>query len=303
MKIETSNISFIKNNYGILAGAMAYILWGLLPVYWKMLNTVPAYEILAHRIIWSFIFVSAIVLAKGHWKKVTSILKQKKLMIYIFLASICVSINWFLYIWAVTSGHILDSSLGYYINPLMSIFIGMLVLKEKLDKIQYAALITAFTGVVFMLIVYGSIPWISLGLAMSFSLYALCKKLASVESLIGLTIETLIIAPVALIFLLVRNIQGYGSFGGSLSITFLLAFCGVVTAVPLLLFAEGARRITLSTLGFLQYFTPTISLFIGIVVYNESFSKSNMLSFGFIWVALVIYSYSIFKKSRKTGNQ
>lgn len=301
MKNDVSKTVFERNNYGILAGAMSYVLWGILPIYWKLLKAVPAYEILAHRILWSFIFVSAIMLAKGNWNKVTSILRQRNLMIYIFLASICVSINWFLYIWAVTSGHILDSSLGYYINPLMSVFIGMLVLKEKLDKIQYIALITALAGVIFMIFIYGSIPWISLGLATSFALYALCKKMASVESIVGLTIETLIIAPAAIIFLTVRHFQGYGSFGSSLSITFLLVFCGVVTAVPLLLFAEGTRNIKLSTMGFLQYFTPTISLFIGVVIYKEEFSHMDMLSFGFIWIALIIYSYSLLKKNRKTN--
>jgi chloramphenicol-sensitive protein RarD len=298
MKIETSNESLAGNNYGVLLGAMSYILWGLLPVYWKLLKTVPAYEILAHRILWSFIFVSAVILVKGNFKKVTSILKQKKLMFYILLASICVSINWFLYIWAVTSGHILDSSLGYYINPLMSIFIGMLVLKEKLDKLQYVALIAALFAVIFMVLIYGSIPWISLGLAISFALYALCKKLSTVESIVSLTIETLIIAPMALIFLVVRHFQGYGSFGESLPITFLLTFCGIVTAVPLLLFAEGTRRIKLSTMGFLQYLTPTISLFLGVVIYKEKFSQQYAVSFGLIWISLAIYSYSLFKKQK-----
>jgi chloramphenicol-sensitive protein RarD len=298
MRVEASSTTSTRDNYGVLIGAMSYVLWGVLAIYWKLLKAVPAYEILAHRVLWSFIFVTAVVLAQGNWAKVKNVLKQKKLMTYIFFASICVSINWFLYIWAVTSGHILDSSLGYYINPLMSIFIGMLVLKEKLNKIQYVALITALVGVIAMVVLYGSIPWVSLGLAVSFALYGLFKKLASVEPIVSLTLETLIVAPVALVFLIIRQVQGYGAFGSSSSVTFLLAFAGIVTAVPLLLFAEGTRKVKLSTMGFLQYLTPTISLFIGVFVYKESFVAADLFKFGLIWISLAIYSYSLLKKQR-----
>jgi chloramphenicol-sensitive protein RarD len=298
VKISFTSLNFNEEKQGITYGAIAYTLWGLLPLYWKVIKTVPAYEILAHRIVWSFAFVFLILLLSGSSNKIMNILKNKKCMTYIIMCSILISINWYIYIWAVNSGHIVDSSLGYYINPLMSVLLGMLVLKEKLNTAQYIALIIAALAVVLMVVIYGSIPWISLGLAVSFGLYGLCKKMVSAEATVGLAIETMILAPVALIFLIYSGFNGTSSYGSTLTVTVLLSLSGIATATPLLFFAKSSKLVKLSTLGFLQYISPTISLIIGLFVYKEHFSQVDILGFGLIWAALIIYSSSILKKNK-----
>jgi chloramphenicol-sensitive protein RarD len=298
MKISFGDMNLNDEKRGITYGAMAYILWGLLPIYWKVIKTVPAKEILAHRIVWSFVFIYLILLLSGSSSKIKSILKNRKCMIYIIICSVLISINWFTYIWAVNSGHIVDASLGYYINPLMSVLLGMLVLKEKLNASQYIALIIAALAVILMIAIYGSIPWISLALAISFALYGLCKKMVSAEATVGLAIETLMLAPLALIFLIYLGFNGTSSYGGTFSVTVLLSFSGIATATPLLFFAKSSKNIKLSTLGFLQYISPTISLIIGLFIYKEHFSQVDILGFGLTWVALIIYSSSILKKNK-----
>jgi chloramphenicol-sensitive protein RarD len=295
MKREILNINVNKENYGIFCGAMSYVLWGVLPVYWKIINSVPAYEILAHRILWSFVFVASIVIFKGNLNKITNIFKDKKCMLYISLCSILISLNWFLYIWSVTSGHILEASLGYYINPLMSVLLGTFVLKEKLNRYQYAALMISGTGVLLMIVIYGSFPWIPILLSTSFALYGLFKKMIPADSSLGLAVETLIMAPLALTFIGFMQFSGRGALGTSVTVTVVLVLSGVVTAIPLLLFAEGTKTVKLSTMGFLQYISPTISLIIGVFMFNEHFTKVNIIGFGFIWVALAVYSYSLLK--------
>jgi len=302
MKMDISNVDGNKERYGIMCGVIAYVLWGGLPIYWKIIDMVPAYEILAHRILWSFVFVVLIVLFKGNLNKMVIIFKDKKCLMYIALCSILISFNWFLYIWSVTSGHIVDASLGYYINPLMSVLLGTFVLKEKLNQYQYAALIISVIGVLLMIVLYGNFPWIPIMLSVSFALYGLCKKMISADSSVGLAIETLIMTPLALAFLCFLQFNGKGFLGSSAVTTVLLILSGVVTAIPLLFFAEGAKSIKLSTLGFLQYLSPTISLIIGVFMYNEHFTQVNIIGFGFIWIALIVYSYSILKPQNATFN-
>lgn len=300
MKMHTKDTKYSSENYGVLLGIMAYLVWGLLPLYWKMIKVVPAQEILAHRILWSFIFVTIVVILSGKWGKMLEVFKDKKCMGYIAICSVLISINWFLYIWAVNSKHIVDASLGYYINPLMSVLFGVIFLKEKLEASQYIALVIAAAAVVFMIVLYGSVPWISLALATSFALYGLCKKMISAESTVGLAIETSILTPLALGYLIFIGFHGNGAYGSSAGVTIFLSVAGVVTAIPLIFFAESVKRIKLSTIGFLQYLSPTLSLIIGLVVYKETFSQVDILGFGLIWVALIIYSRSLLKKS-KTG--
>ncbi|MFX3623405.1 MAG: EamA family transporter RarD [Ectobacillus sp.] len=279
---------------GIIYTAGAYVMWGVFPLYWKLIDNVSAQEILAHRVIWSFMFM-LLVLGFGkklaafrlEWKKLW---KHPKSFTMLSIASVLISINWFIYIWAVNHNHIIDASLGYYINPLVSILLGMLVFKERLNFWQLLAVLLAAIGVIILTVRYGSFPWIALSLAISFGIYGLAKKLIHFDSAIGLTLETLIIAPFALVYAIF--LQKGSMFGSELSATVLLMGGGVATALPLLYFAKGAKLIPLSMVGFLQYIAPTISLGLGVFLYGEHFTKAHMLAFFFIWTALFIFSFA-----------
>jgi chloramphenicol-sensitive protein RarD len=275
------------------------MMWGVLPIYWKLVKDVPAYEILAHRILWSFIMMSVLVVLSGGLSKLGDIFRDRRSMAYIAACSVLITFNWFLFIWCVNNGQIVEASLGYYINPLMSVFLGTFVLKEKLDTSQKAAIAIAATGVIAMVAVYGSFPWIPLALASSFGVYGLLKKKVSLDSTAGLTVETLITAPFALVFLSYLNTNGSGAFGSTAVTTVILMLSGAVTALPLLLFAEGAKQVKLSTMGFLQYISPTISLIIGIFLYKERLTQVNMIGFCFIWAALAVYSYSLLRQQKR----
>ena len=278
---------------GVFYGAISFVAWGLLPLYWKLLKQVPAQEILAHRIFWSFIFVTVLILLKGDLGKIKAAITNRKNMILIVLASALISINWFTYIWAVNSDYVLQASLGYYINPLVVSVLGILVFKERFDKAQLVALLLAFIGVLFIAIQYGTIPWVALILAVTFALYGMVKKLLKVDSMIGLALETITIAPIALIYIIFREGQGIGSIGLlPISTIILLFMSGIATATPLLWFAKGTQLVEFSTIGFLQYISPTISMLLGIFVFKEDFTTVHVISFGFIWTALAIYTIS-----------
>lgn len=278
---------------GVIYAVTAYILWGILPVYWKFISSVSSIEILSNRIVWAFVFTILIIIVTKQWSELKLIAKDKKQMFYIFIASILIAINWGLYIWAVNSDKIVDASLGYYINPLLAVALGVIIFKEKISYWTGAALTIASIGVMVKTVQYGKIPWISLGLAISFGLYGAIKKSVKVNSIIGLTLETAMLTPVAAAYIVSRHISGLGAFKteGTLVILLLIG-AGVVTAIPLLLFASSARRLPLSLIGFTQYISPTISLIIGIFVYNEGFTTVDMIAFCFIWVALIVYSFS-----------
>ncbi|WP_035423636.1 EamA family transporter RarD [Bacillus sp. UNC438CL73TsuS30] len=289
------NKSEIKK--GTFHAGFSYFLWGLLPIYWKLIDQVSAFEILANRIFWSFIFMILVLLLTRRWRLFTQTLKgfaqNKKQLYALAIASLLISINWFVYIWAVNSGHMLEASLGYYINPLVSVLLGMIVLKEKLSIAQYISFGLATIGVLIISISHGKFPWIAISLALSFGLYGLAKKLINVESAVGLTLETLVVAPIAAIYMCFLFINGTNSFLSASAVTDLLLIgAGAATAVPLLYFAKGAQKIPLSLLGFLQYIAPTLTLILGVFVYKEHFSKTQLLSFIFIWSALTIYSLS-----------
>ncbi|SDQ11635.1 chloramphenicol-sensitive protein RarD [Virgibacillus subterraneus] len=290
-----------ENKIGIIYAAGAYLLWGFLPAYWKLIDQVPPDEILAHRILWSFIFMIIVVLVVQKWKlflkECRIILNDRKKLTGITFASVAISINWLTFIWAVNNEHVIQASLGYYINPLVSILLGMIVLKETLTRGQMLSFLLAAVGVINLTISYGVFPWVSLLLAFSFAIYGLLKKTVDVSAMFGLTIETMIVTPIALIYLL--SIPGsslasdpmFSSFG------LLLFGAGVVTAIPLLLFASGAKRIPLSMVGFLQYIAPTIMLVLGVFVYQETFSLAHFISFALIWIALFIYMSSAHRSS------
>ncbi|MEH7380668.1 EamA family transporter RarD [Bacillus sp. JJ1533] len=282
---------------GILYTTIAYIAWGVLPLYWKLIDYIPAFEILAHRIVWSLVFVLLIILVSRKGKQfltsIKDIFKNKLKLIGILASSVLITVNWATYIWAVNTDHIIDASLGYYINPLVSVLLGIIVLKERLLFWQGISFGLAGVGVLILTIQYGSFPWVAITLALSFGFYGLTKKLAKLDSLIGLGMETLVIAPMALFYLTVLYKGGVDSFSGAtFDVQVLLAGAGVITALPLLWFAAGANRIPLSILGILQYISPTISLLLGVFLYHEHFTKVHFVTFLCIWTALVIYSFS-----------
>ena len=285
---------------GFIYGIAAYILWGFLPLYWKLLDQIPATEILAHRILWSFVFMFAILSFNRQLKSCIEVLKDWSMIVRILCATILITINWGLYIWAVTSGRILESSMGYYMNPLIVVVLGVLILKEKLNIWQTVSLIMAAIGVCIITISYGQIPWVSLMLALSFALYGFMKKTIPVGSTVGLGLETAFLTPFVLAYIIIKQASGIGALGSiSTATTFILMGSGVATALPLLWFSKGAKRIPLSSIGFLQYISPTISLLLGVFVFKERFTQTHMLSFGFIWCGLIIYSISQVNQMRK----
>lgn len=293
-----------QDQAGILYTAFSYLLWGILPIYWKWVNHVSADEILANRIFWSFWFMLLFLFVSKRWKEFTNYLKtsltKKKQLFALLLASLLISMNWFIYIWAVNTNQMVEASLGYYINPLVSVLLGVFILKESLSKAQVISFGLAAIGVLILTLSYGEFPWIAIGLAFSFGLYGLAKKLIQVESSIGLTLETMTIAPISLIYLGYMWQEGTLSlFHVSVGTDLLLMGAGAATAIPLLFFSKGAQQIPLYMVGFLQYIAPTITLILGIFMYHEEFSVTHLVSFMFIWLALTVFTASRVQYARK----
>lgn len=282
---------------GIFFGLAAYVLWGVLPVYWKALELVSPFEILSSRFMWSCVFVLLLIIFQKKWllfaKEVKQVFSNVKTGAAMVAAGITISFNWGTFIWAVNNGHIVETSMGYYINPLVSILFAVVFLRERLDKMQLAAITCAFIGVASMVYSFGKIPWVSLTLAFTFALYGLLKKILPVSALTSIMLETLLITPLALVYeysLWQQGVSFYAS--GNLQVIMMLTGAGVVTAVPLLLFTAGARLLPLKIIGFLQYISPTLTLLIGVFVYNEAFTASHLLAFGWIWAALLLFIVS-----------
>ena len=277
-------------NRGILNGIGAYLLWGLFPLYWKFLLHVPAVQIIGHRIVWSFIFLIVIIMYKRQWRNFITAVRKPKLFIVYLIASLLLSLNWFVYVWGVNAERIVETSLGYFINPLFSVLLGVVILREKLRLLQWIPVVLAAAGVIFLTVQYGRIPWIALSLAFTFGLYGLVKKMAPLDSLFGLTFETGIAFPLAMMFLVFAGISGTGSFlVTDLKTDILLILTGVITSIPLLMFAVAARSIPLSTVGILQYIAPSLQFLIGVLIYRENFDGSDMIGFGLVWIALIIF--------------
>ncbi|WP_079710529.1 EamA family transporter RarD [Paraliobacillus ryukyuensis] len=287
-----------EKQIGILSAAGAYLLWGVLPIYWKSINMVPPVTVLAHRVVWSFVFMLILLLILNKWQsfiqECKAILSNKKKWIGLIFSSLVISVNWLLFIWAVNSDHVIQASLGYYINPLISILLGIVVLKERLNKWEIFSVGLAACGVLYLTFYYGVFPWVSILLAISFGIYGLLKKIVAISSLYGLTLETLIVFPIALIYLCVTptDSSSFVTMWDSETTAIILVGSGLVTAVPLLLFAEGAKKISLSMIGFLQYIAPTLMLLLGVFVYDEVFTSAHTVAFLFIWIALAIYTSS-----------
>ena len=288
---------------GIIWAGSAYLLWGFFPLYWKMLNSVASGEILVSRIFWSFMTTFIVVMIIRKQKELRNDLRvliaDKRQFFSLFSASVLISINWFLYIWAVNHDHIVETSLGYYINPLVSVLLGIVFLKERLAPVQIVACLIALTGVLIMTFAYGKFPWVALLLALSFAFYGLMKKTVKLEALRGLTIETLFIVPFAMAYYVYLFSTGTAQFLHSNLLTdLLLILSGATTAIPLLLFAKGAQSIPLYMIGFLQYIAPTLMLVIAIFIYHEKFGPIDMISFSLIWLSLILFTYSTVKTNR-----
>ncbi len=280
---------------GYIQAFSAYAMWGILPLYWKNLTHVMPLQIMLNRIIWCFAFLLVISLLRK--KSAFGYLKNIRTLSVITGASLLLSVNWFVYIFSVNSGRIVEASMGYYINPLVSIALGLIVFREKLSKLQTAALAFASAGVIYMTLDYGKFPFISFILAISFGLYGLFKKYFSLDSLTGLMTETFTLTPFAIALIIYFQVTGSNSlFTVSRSTDLLLIGSGIVTAIPLYLFGEGAKKIPMSAVGFLQYISPTLMLLTGIFVYGEKFTTTHLVSFSLIWTGLAVYTYSLIKK-------
>jgi chloramphenicol-sensitive protein RarD len=278
-------------NRGILAGIGAYVVWGVLPIYWKFLHEVPALQIIGHRIAWSFVLLALYVLFTGQWREFRSSAFRWKTLVIYSLAAVLLSVNWLIYIWGVNAGLIVETSLGYFINPLLSILLGVIFLREHLRSWQWVPVALATAGVIYLTIAYGRLPWIALSLAFTFGVYGFVKKLAPLGSLHGLTLETGIIFPLALGYLGFVSLRGSGAFSHQGRWTdLLLAGTGFVTTIPLLMFASAAKQIPLTVVGLLQYIAPTMQFLIGVLLYREPFDISHLIGFGFVWVALIIFA-------------
>lgn len=290
-----------EQTLGTLAALAAYGMWGLLPVYWKSLATVEPLQILAHRIVWALLFALVLLAATRRLPELAGLLRDWKRARFALAASLLVTLNWGTYIWAVNSGHVVESSLGYYINPLVSVALGAIFFRERLDRPTIAALCVAAAGVVAATVLSGQLPWISLVLAFSFGFYGLVKKKAGLPPLVGLAAETLFVSPLALAFLVFRGGSGLGAFAtGRPGVSILLAFAGVVTALPLLSFAAAANRITLTRLGFVQYLSPSLQLILGLLAFGEDVKLPMVVAFASVLVAVTIY---VFPRTKATDSE
>ena len=287
---------------GLIFGVSAYVLWGLFPLYWPLLEPAGAFEIVGHRAVWSLVFcVIALTLTKAI-KPAIATMKRPRVFIKLFAATALISINWIVYIWATNNGHVVEASLGYYINPIIIIAIGVLLLKEKMRKLQWASVSIAAFGVLVLTIDYGRLPWIALALALSWGTYGFIKKQLGLGALEGLGIETAISAPFYLAYLAWIGFQGNGHFGHGPGLTLLLIGSGIVTAVPLLLFNGAGNRLPYTIIGLLQFITPTLQFSIGVWVRHEDMPTARWAGFLIIWVALVVLATDLIRSSRAVDN-
>jgi len=283
---------------GLAFGLLAYGLWGVLPIYFKQLARVPAVDIVAHRIVWSLLFLLALLAATRGWSQVRDGIRDRRTVLLLLTTSVLIAINWLLYVYAVTSGHILAGSLGYYLNPLMNIVLGRFILKERLTGLQWAAVAIAAAGVSVLAAGAGTTLWISLTLCVTFSTYGLLRKIAKVDAIAGLSIETAILFPIAVGWLALGAAAGQPVLGANATEAWLLGLAGIVSTTPLLLFTAAARRLRYSTLGMLQFVAPTLQFLLAVALYEEAFTTAHAIAFGAIWIALVLYTTSLVRDLR-----
>ena len=279
--------------------ASAYSLWGIAPLYFKQIDFIAATEILVHRIVWSCLLLLLVLLALKQGAQLIRLLRQPKLILWLLFTALILGVNWGLFIWAVNSDHMLEASLGYYINPLLNVLLGMLFLGERLRALQWLALGLAATGVVIQVVIFGSIPWVALALAGSFAVYGLLRKKLAVEAITGLFVESLLLLPLALLYWLhYADSSAVNMLNNSTTLNLLLVAAAFVTTIPLLCFIAGARRLQLSTMGFFQYIGPSLMFVFGVWLYHEPLQPASLITFGFIWLALFIYSMDAWRHLR-----
>ncbi|MBY7949983.1 EamA family transporter RarD [Vibrio fluvialis] len=285
---------------GVILAISAYTMWGIAPIYFKAISSVSALEILSHRVIWSFFLLAALLHFGRQWRSVVSVFRDKKKMVYLLTTALLVGGNWLIFIWAVNANHMLDASLGYYINPLLNVVLGMLFLGERLRKLQWFAVALAAIGVAIQLVVFGSVPIVAFSLAITFGLYGLLRKKVGVNAQTGLFIETLVLVPAAAIYLLwIADSATSSMLVNDWHLNLLLISAGIVTTLPLLCFTGAATKLKLSTLGFFQYIGPSLMFLLAVLVYGENFSADKAITFAFIWSALVIFSVDGLTQGRK----
>ncbi|MEZ8111699.1 EamA family transporter RarD [Vibrio splendidus] len=289
-----------RTRQGVLLAVGAYTMWGIAPIYFKSLSDVSPLEILSHRVVWSFFLLAFLLHISRSWRKVRDTLTSKPKMLYLVATSILVGANWLIFIWAVNSNHMLDASLGYYINPLINVLLGMLFLGERLRKLQWFAVALAAIGVLIQLIAFGSVPIVAIALAFSFGFYGLLRKKVSLEAQTGLFIETLVMLPLAATYLLFIADSPTSDFSmNPMQLNLLLVAAGIITTIPLLCFTGAATRLKLSTLGFFQYIGPSLMFLLAVLIYGEAFTSDKAITFAFIWGALVIFSFDGLRNNRK----
>lgn len=298
-EISAEDAAARKTRQGVLFGLLAYLIWGSFPVFFKALHGATPLEIVSHRIFWSFIFLLILLGGQRRLGSILATLRDRSTLLTLCGSTLLIAINWLVFLYAIQRGEVLQSSLGYFITPLISVLLGFLFLRERLTRWQQLSVLLALLGVLNLAFYHGQFPWIALVLAASFGLYGLLRKLAKVEAMVGLTVETLLLAPFALGYILyLGNLQQGNFLVGSLRLDLLLPLSGVATAIPLLLFVGAARRLQLATIGFLQYITPSLHFALAVVLYREPFSQGHLISFLFIWAGLAIYSADALWKSR-----
>lgn len=287
---------------GVAFGISAYAMWGCFPLFFALFEAVPAYEVLVHRIVWSCVFLAVVISLLRRWQPVTTALANPKGLGRVATCAVLIAINWGLYIYAVETNHVLQASLGYFLTPLINVALGVLILRERMARLQAAAVLLAGIGILIQVVLLASVPWISLILAVSFGVYGLVRKQIALDGLSGLFVETLILLPLGLLVFAILTASETSNFlvAGN---TLLLIACGVVTALPLLAFAGAARRLRLSTVGFLMYLNPTLQFLIALLVFNEPLDGVQLISFVTIWIALALYSWSAWQGSRSLEQQ
>ncbi len=284
---------------GVLFALAAFAAWGFLPAYWKQMQAVSAFEILCHRIVWCCIFLAVIISLQKRWREVCGIVKTPAKLRGLILSGFLIGLNWFVFIWAVNSGRVVETSLGYYINPMINVLIGYLLLGEKLSRFQCLAVFFAMAGVIYSLVAYGALPMFALTLATTFAFYGYSRKKIQAAPIPGLLIETMVLFVPALAYIIFRMIFAGSCFLENLELTLWMIGAGVVTSLPLLWFAIAAKTLNLSTIGILQYLSPSISFILGVFIYKEAFSYHHLITFGCIWIGVFLYVWESLMKNQR----
>jgi chloramphenicol-sensitive protein RarD len=297
--LRKASTSKSEETSAVLAALAAFVTWGLIPGYWKMLRAVPATEILAHRYVWTMMFLTGLLTWQRRWPEVRSIARARRALGFCLVSGCIISINWFLFIWAVNIGRIIETSLGYFMTPLVNVLFGALFLGERLTRVQITSVCLAAVGVLNLTFGYGHSPWVAMLLCVSFGIYGLLRKQSGTAAIPGLFFETVLLAPIAMTYLALLQTRGHLAFASDgWWVSTLLLTTGVVTAVPLVWFGHAARHLRLTTLGFLQYLSPTCSFLLGVFVYHEPFSHAHLITFSLIWAALIVFTVEAITRLR-----